>query len=52
MLHVTILETAIDRAPPYEELARTTFHFLSVGGMVLGVKKDAWPGEMLRVSSP
>ena len=44
---VTILETAIARAPPYEDLAGITFHFLSVVGMVLCGKKDAWMGEML-----
>ena len=48
---VTILEAATDRALPYEELAGITFHFLSVVGMVLGVEKDAWLGEILRVSA-
>ena len=36
---VTILETTIDRGPPYEALADITFHFLLVAGMVLCVKR-------------
>ena len=50
-IFVNILETAVDKTPPYEAVASITFHFLSVVRMVLCVKKDAWPGEMLRMSA-
>ena len=51
-IFLTILETAVDRAPPYEELAGITFHFLSVVGTVLCVNKDAWLGVIPRESAP
>ena len=46
------LETAVGRAPPYDELAGMTFHFLWVVGMVLCVNKHAWLAITLRVSAP
>ena len=46
-----ILETAIDRVPPHEELAGITFHIFSVAGMILCVK-DEKKADGVRTSLP